>query len=110
MDIIGNIKKIRKEKKLSQEYIAEALGVDTAVVSNIETGKREMKVRELEIISKALGVDVLYLFTYPHVYVRKEPDQPAQVEAILQIKLPADKREQILKLVLGERSLEILNK
>jgi hypothetical protein len=48
-------------------------------------------------IAKALGVDVLYLLTYPHVYVKKEltgKSEPA--EAVLQIKLTGDKKETII--------------
>jgi transcriptional regulator with XRE-family HTH domain len=111
MDIVKNITRIRKEKGVSQEVIANALEVDTAVISNLEKGKRDLKVKELEIIANVLDVDVLYLFTYPHVYVKKESkNSSAPVEAILQIKLQADKKEQVLKLVFGENNLEILNK
>ncbi|MDR1338577.1 MAG: helix-turn-helix domain-containing protein [Prevotellaceae bacterium] len=111
MNIVKNITDIRKEKGISQELIANALDVDTAVISNIEKGKRELKVSELEIIANVLEVDVLYLLTYPHVYVRKESkDSSVPVEAILQIKLQADKKEQVLKLVFGENNLEILNR
>jgi transcriptional regulator with XRE-family HTH domain len=110
MDIVKNILEIRKEKGVSQEVIAEALGVDTAVISNIEKRKRELKVSELETISKVLGVDVLYLMTYPHIYEKKGEKGKDPVEAILQIKLQSDKKEQVLKLVFGENNLEILNK
>jgi transcriptional regulator with XRE-family HTH domain len=88
--------------------------VDTSVVSNIEKGKRELKVSELEIIAKALGVDVLFLITYPYVYVyvyeKKDENIKEPVEAVLQIKLQSDKKEQVLKLIFGEHNLEILNK
>jgi len=109
MNVVENIVKIRREKFISQEFIANALGVDTAVVSNIENGKRELKVKELEIISKALDVDVLYLLTYPHVYVRKGKDEPKPMEAVLQLKLTGEKRDQILKLIFGDSDLKLLN-
>jgi len=51
MDIIKNIIEIRNEKGISQEFIANDLGVDTSVVSRIENGKRTLKVSELEIIA-----------------------------------------------------------
>jgi transcriptional regulator with XRE-family HTH domain len=109
INIVKNLIEIRKEKRVSQEVISDALKVDTSVISNIEKGKRELKVSELEIIAKAIGVDMLYLITYPHVYEKKvESKEP--VEAILQIKLQSDKKEQVLKLVFGENNLEILNK
>ena len=109
MNVVDNIIKIRREKFISQEFIANALGVDTAVVSNIENGKRELKVKELEIIAKALGVDVLYLLTYPYVYVKKVKDEQSPVETVLQLKLTGEKRDQILKMIFGDKDFKILN-
>mgnify|MGYP000880648939 CR=1 FL=1 len=111
MDVVKNIKEIRLNKGIKQEVIADALNVDTAVISNIEKGKRELKVSELEKIANSLGEDVLYLFTYPKRFVEesiaidKEP-----LEAVLQIKLRKDKRDQVLKIVFGDNNLEILSK
>ena len=110
MNVVENIIHIRREKGISQEFIANALHVDTAVISNIERGKRELKVCELEKIAKVLQVDVLYLLTYPHVYVKREPSgkqEPA--ETIVQIKLTGEKRETILKMLFGDRNLTFLN-
>jgi hypothetical protein len=42
--------------------------------------------------------------------VKKDDVYQDSIEAILQIKLQADKKDQILKLVFGENNLEILNK
>ena len=110
MNVVENIINIRREKGISQEYIANELHVDTAVISNMERGKRELKVCELEIIAKALEVDVLYLLTYPHIYVKKNPNQTSEpVETVLQLKLNGDVRENVLKLVFGNKNLEFLN-
>lgn len=110
MDIVKNIRKIRLQKSLNQSVIADALGVDTAVVSNIENGKRELKVSELEKIASALSVSVVDLITFPKTYVEITSDTPDPIEAVLQIRLRKDKKEQVLKLVFGENNLEILNK
>lgn len=110
MDVVKNIFKIRREKGISQEFIANALQVDTAVVSNIENGKRELKVKELEIIAKALEVDVLYLLTYPHIYIKKEKDHSEPVEAVLQLKLTGEKRNKVLKLIFGDNKWDFLDK
>ncbi|MDR1673467.1 MAG: helix-turn-helix domain-containing protein [Bacteroidales bacterium] len=109
MNVVNNIISIRKEKGINQEVIADALGLDTAVVSNIENGKRELKVSELEIIANVLKEDVLYLITYPERY-EKSIKTPEPVEAILQIRLQSDKKNQVLKLIFGDECLEILNK
>ncbi|MDR3226472.1 MAG: helix-turn-helix domain-containing protein [Prevotellaceae bacterium] len=109
MDIVKNIIALRKKNHVSQEVIADALSVDTAVISNIENGKRELKVSEIEKIAKAIGVDVLYLITYPDVYEKKDNTIKEPIDAVLQIKLRSDKKEQVLKLIFGEANLEILN-
>lgn len=69
MNIIDNIREIRLQKGITQEAVADALNVDTSVVSNIEKGKRELRVSELEKVANALGVDPIYLLTYPKKYV-----------------------------------------
>ena len=109
MNVVENILKIRREKGISQEFIANALGVDTSVISNIENEKRELKVKELEIIANALDVDTLYLLTYPHVYVKKERDDVTPLETILQLKLTGEKRDKVLKLIFGDSDLRLLN-
>lgn len=110
MDIAKNIKEIRLQRSINQQIIADALNVDVAVISNIEKGKREIKVKELEIISNVLGVSVVDLITYPKKYVEVTGQKNESVEAVLQIKLPKEKREQVLKLILGEKGFEILKK
>ena len=109
MKVIENIKEIRLEKGIPQKLLADALSVDDSVISNIEKGKRELKVSELEIIANCLGVEVIDLFTYPRKYV-PEGKEPDDVEAILQIRLKRDRKEQVLKLVFGDNNLEILNR
>ena len=110
MEIFEALKEIRLKKAINQQVIADALNVDVAVVSNIEKGKRDLRVRELEIIAKALGVPVIDLFTYPQKYVKANNKEEEQIEAVLQIKLRKDKKDQVLKLVFGENNIEILNK
>ena len=109
MEIQEAIKEIRLNKSLNQQALAEALHCDTAVVSNIETGKRDVKFKELEIISKFFKMSLIDLITYPDKYVKKTQKEEDTVEAILQIKLRKDKRDQVLRLVFSDDDLEILN-
>lgn len=110
MDIHKNIKEIREQKAINQQVIADALNVDIAVVSRIEKGTRPLKVTELEIIANALGISVIDLITYPKKYIEKDATQDEPLEAILQIRLSKDKKDQVLKLVFGDNNIEILNK
>lgn len=110
MEIEKIIREIREKKGINQQVIADALNVDVAVVSNIEKGKRQLKVKELEIIAIALEMSVIDLITYPKVYVEKDATDAEPMEAILQIKLSKDKKDQVLRLVFGDNNIEILNK
>ena len=55
-------------------------------------------------------MSVVDLFTYPDKYIKATQTEGEQIEAILQIKLRKDKKDQVLKLVFGENNIEILNK
>lgn len=110
MDIAKNIREIRLQKSINQQVIADALGLDVAVVSNIEKGKRDLKFKDLEKISNALGMSVIDLITFPDKYIKAESIKEEPIEAILQIKLKKDKKDQVLKLVFGDNNIEILNK
>lgn len=110
MEIYEAIRELRLQKQINQQVIADALNLDVAVVSNIEKGKRELRVKELEIISKALDVPVIDLFTYPDKYIKVTQKDEEPIEAVLQIKLRKDKKDQVLRLVFGDNNIEILNK
>ena len=110
MNAIENIRLIRVEKGIPQKKIADALNVDISVISNIETGKRELKVSELEIIAKSLEVSVIDLFTYPEKYVSINNINNDDIAATLTIQLRKEKKDQVLRLVFGDNNLEILNK
>lgn len=109
MNVVENIRLLRAEKGKKKKKIADALNVDIAVISNIENGKRELKVSELEIIANCLEVSVIDLFTYPEKYVSADRSDD-EIVASLTIQLKKEKKDQVLKLVFGDNSLEILNK
>jgi transcriptional regulator with XRE-family HTH domain len=62
-DRVGsNIQRLRREKKLSQEELADRAGIHQTYLSGVEGGKRNPSVLVLNRISKALGVDAMDLF------------------------------------------------
>ena len=111
MDIYKNIREIRLQKGINQQALADALNLDVAVISNIEKGKRDLRVKELEIISNVLGLTVVDLLTYPQQYVNIIDIPRSDVsEVSIQIKLKKDKRDQVMRLIFGDNDIEILNK
>lgn len=59
-EIGKKIKILRKTRGLTQEQLAEKLNVKRATISNYEIGRRSPHIKELEEISKALGVNLEY--------------------------------------------------
>ncbi len=69
MEVHEAIKIIRLQKSINQQVIADALNLDVAVVSNIENGKRDLRVKELKIISNVLGISPVDLFTLSLIHI-----------------------------------------
>ncbi len=61
------IQEIRKSKNLTQEKLAEIIGIDTPNLSNIERGKRFVSAETLEKIIKSLDVREKDLFDFEHL-------------------------------------------
>ena len=60
--VIDNIKRIRKEKGVSQEKLAEACNTATSYIGLMEIYKNVPKLSTIERIAKALDVDPLEFF------------------------------------------------
>ena len=60
--VIDNIKRIRREKGISQEKLAEACNTATSYIGLMETYKNVPKLSTIERIANALDIDPLELF------------------------------------------------
>lgn len=52
----NNIKRIRKEKGMSQGDISRALNMDRGYISRVESGQKNPTISNIEKIAKALGI------------------------------------------------------
>lgn len=59
---IANMRRIRREKNITQEQLAEKCGTDTAYIGQIETNKRFPSITFIEKIAGALKVESYTLF------------------------------------------------
>lgn len=64
MDIGDSIKRIRKEKGMTQKQLATDAGVSETSIRKYEAGKREPKKEAVQKIAKALGVDPFSLYSF----------------------------------------------
>jgi transcriptional regulator with XRE-family HTH domain len=52
------VRELRKAMGLSQEAFADRCGLDRTYISGIERGNRNVAIRNVELIAKALGVSI----------------------------------------------------
>ena len=60
-DVGSRIKYYRKQKGLTQEGLAQAIGVTNAAVARYENGSREPRISTLTLIANALGIRLVDL-------------------------------------------------
>ncbi len=58
------IREFRKSKKMTQEQLAEQVGIGTPNISYFETGKFTPAIETLEKIAKALDVEIYELYMF----------------------------------------------
>lgn len=71
--ILGKrIQEIRKKKKLTQEKVAELIGIETTSLSNIENGKYYPTAENLDKIISVLEITPQKLFSFEHLQDNEE--------------------------------------
>jgi len=66
------IQEIRRSKGLTQEYLAELIGIETVSLSNIERGKYYPTAENLNKIITILNIEPEELFSFKHLASHKE--------------------------------------
>lgn len=70
---VTNLKRLRKEKRMSQVELAEKTGMSSKFISYIESGREWGSFKTLVMISEALGVEP-YQLLKPQTNVPSEKD------------------------------------
>jgi transcriptional regulator with XRE-family HTH domain len=58
-----NLRKVRSERQLSQEKVAELTGLHRTYISSVERAERNVSIDNMERIARALGVSLAQLLT-----------------------------------------------
>lgn len=61
----ANMRRVRLDKKLTQERVAEAAGLHPNYISSVERGERNISICNIERIACALGVPMTVLLSEP---------------------------------------------
>lgn len=108
--VISNIRMIMNDRKLTQATMATYINKTESQFSKILAGTVKLSLGQLSQIASNLSMREIDIITYPAQYIERTKNDTEPLEAILQIRLRKDKKDQVLKLVFGENNLEILNK
>jgi transcriptional regulator with XRE-family HTH domain len=59
----ANLRRVRKERGISQEALAHEIGYHRTFIGGVERGERNLTLRTVERLAGALGVDAADLIT-----------------------------------------------
>ncbi len=62
-----HLKELRKAKSLTQEQMAEIVGIEPVNISKIERGMHFPQPEKIEKIANALNTDIKELFNFDHI-------------------------------------------
>lgn len=91
-ELLGKrVRELRKKAKLTQEQLAELLGIDQKHMSRIELGKSYPSLDRLIKISEVVGISLPKLFEFGHVRPERELQQQV-AEMLVQLETKDLKR------------------
>lgn len=108
--LIVNIQKLLNAKNYTRTALADHLGIEESNVTHLLHNETRLYYDRLVKIADFFSMSVIDLIAYPDQYAKATAQEQEPLEAVLQIKLKKEKKDQVLKLVFGENNIEILNK
>lgn len=111
VDLAQQLRKIIKDKNITQATMAEYADVSESQFSRVLSGSVQLSLRQLAMIASNLNMREIDIYTYPDRYVKAEQGELSNepIEAVLQIKLQKSKKDQVLRLIFGDNDIELLN-
>jgi transcriptional regulator with XRE-family HTH domain len=103
-DVKDNIRKIRESKGFSQDELCIHLNKTQSAYARLELGKTKIDLEFLQEFANYFKMDLVDVITYPV----KTDKSESNIEAIIQIKLSSEKKNKMLELLFGDKSIEIL--
>jgi transcriptional regulator with XRE-family HTH domain len=63
LPVVILVRKLRRERGWKQVYMAEHIGMDRSFISDLENGKKEICIRNLQILARAFEITISQLMT-----------------------------------------------
>lgn len=106
--ILKNIEIFRDRSEKSQDQMAELMNISQSKYARFESGKTKTDLNQLINFCESLNTTLIDLVTYPEKYVKSGEEMQDPIRATVTIELLQGKKDQVLKLVLGDNYKEIL--
>ena len=103
--VVANMIKIRNDKRLSQQAVAEKLGVSVSTYSRIECQDVALSYNTLADFAKAFAMRVIDVITYPEIYVNGKGDSSTKVLIELDVT-----QDEFISMGLKDKVIKVLNK
>ena len=106
------LKEIRESKGLSTYQVAEKMNITQSSYSRLERGSTRIDLERLELFAEVLGMSVIDVLAYPEHYINvkdiAKEMKAYEPDVMVQFKVKEEKREAVLKAILGEKNIELL--
>lgn len=103
--VIANMIKIRNDKRLGQQAVAEKMGITGATYSRYESKTITLSYEALTSYAKAVGMRVIDVITYPEVYVSSKENTTTKV--LIELDVTPD---EFISMGLKDKVIKVLNK
>lgn len=97
LDIASTVRELRKQRDLSQNGLAERMGISRTYISKLEGGKLTPGMYSIERIAKALNVNISTLLGEPKAWLMSDPFI-AEI-AVLATRLDSEHRSALLEVI-----------
>ena len=101
--VVEKLKKIMNDRNLTQKALGDFAGITDSQMSKVFNGSVQLKLWQLSKIASNLQMEVIDIFTYPKKYVDSEKVVNNSDKVSITFEVSSDKREHLLKLVMGEK-------
>lgn len=93
----NRLKKLRKEKGLTQADLAKVLNTNQSQYGKYENGKTNLSLENAQILSEYFGVSIPYLLGYEENSTVNKPNVTILIELVKELSFISEKKSKLLQ-------------
>lgn len=107
--IIQNLRRIMQERNLKQSTVGDYADISESQFSRVMSGSVQLSLNQLAKIASGLNMREIDIITYPDRYRKIESSNESESEVLLQLKLTKEKKDQVMKILFGQKNIQLVN-